>query len=886
MPRLYLYCKLLLYLILACTLPACSPRSPTPVPTPTLPIIKDITDNITVTEKLQEIKERNPALSSILNEFIMVYQQEGKEAAIKLARERNILDAQDNLPLTVVLDTKDAAVLQELSAKAEARGCIVLGYLGNELEILVPLAVIEQYESPDAQQTVLDELAALEHVRNIKLTTFMAPLSTIEGEGVEVTGAAAWHEQDYRGQGVKVGVLDYGFDGYKNLLDDELPAAVTVESFSRFGAADEAGTPHGTAVGEIIHELAPDATLYFACIDGYASSFANGARWLADQGVQIINHSGGFPDGPFDGSNPEDELVDEIAARGILWINAAGNDGDAHWRGMFSDTDNDGFHNFPPDDDNFLPVYGMRGVQLHWWANPGEDYDVYVFDEFGFEIASSLDDQKAGVPPVEITERFSSILGMVYYVAIKAEQEARPVILDLFVSNGEIYADVTIREYSVANPATARSALAVGATWWRNDKLLPYSSGGPTSDGRIKPDIAAPSEVRNRSYSPETFGGTSAAAPHIAGVAALVLGRYPEMTTEELRNYLLNHTQDLGAAGADNEYGYGRVALPNPAAQVAPTATALPPTAPPTSIPPTAIAQISATPAPATAAPIQTETTQAVPDEDEDDTDDNTMWIIAIVATTLATIGGILFFAFRGSSASVSKASDVPQIPSIPAYQPPATPLPPTQEPGYRTADTLYPLSLVTKMGQQYNLQSGVNTIGRSSTCTIKLADDQVSRQHARLSVSGAQVTVEDLSTNGTYINGRKIAAPMLLTPGDTLRCGRTMFTLQGAGEASIPGGIPEVTGELIESDGTKRPLIKAITTIGRSSTCDLPYRDSQISRVHAKIEIQGATFILVDMKSANGTFVNQQPVEGRTTLHNGDMIHLGNTQLLFRVKR
>jgi subtilisin family serine protease len=75
-------------------------------------------------------------------------------------------------------------------------------------------------------------------------------------------------------------------------------------------------------------------------------------------------------------------------------------------------------------------------------------------------------------------------------------------------------------------PGHARGAVTVGAVAFDSLALEGYSSRGPTADGRPKPDLAAPARVRTASYG-ESFPGTSAAAPHAAGAAALLLSRNP-----------------------------------------------------------------------------------------------------------------------------------------------------------------------------------------------------------------------------------------------------------------------------------------------------------------------------------------------------------------------
>jgi subtilisin family serine protease len=58
------------------------------------------------------------------------------------------------------------------------------------------------------------------------------------------------------------------------------------------------------------------------------------------------------------------------------------------------------------------------------------------------------------------------------------------------------------------------------------------------------------------------FAGTSAAAPHVAGAAALVKQRFPLYSPAGIQSYLLRHAADLGAAGTDNLFGAGALLLP------------------------------------------------------------------------------------------------------------------------------------------------------------------------------------------------------------------------------------------------------------------------------------------------------------------------------------
>ena len=84
--------------------------------------------------------------------------------------------------------------------------------------------------------------------------------------------------------------------------------------------------------------------------------------------------------------------------------------------------------------------------------------------------------------------------------------------------------------------------------------------------------------------------------------------------------------------------------------------------------------------------------------------------------------------------------------------------------------------------GERFELE-GDRTIGREDA-DITLDDDQVSRRHARVSVSGSAIAIEDLgSTNGTFVNGTRIEAATTLAPRATVRIGTTTFALEADAE-------------------------------------------------------------------------------------------------------
>ena len=113
--------------------------------------------------------------------------------------------------------------------------------------------------------------------------------------------------------------------------------------------------------------------------------------------------------------------------------------------------------------------------------------------------------------------------------------------------------------FSVATPATARGAITVGSVSPR-DSLARASSRGPTLGLRIKPDLVAPGELilsARLGGGTESRSGTSMAAPHVAGAAALLRQLHPDWTHDELRSALVTQAVDLQRPAS--EQGNGRL---------------------------------------------------------------------------------------------------------------------------------------------------------------------------------------------------------------------------------------------------------------------------------------------------------------------------------------
>jgi hypothetical protein len=99
--------------------------------------------------------------------------------------------------------------------------------------------------------------------------------------------------------------------------------------------------------------------------------------------------------------------------------------------------------------------------------------------------------------------------------------------------------------------------------------------------------------------------------------------------------------------------------------------------------------------------------------------------------------------------------------------------------------------------------------------------------------------------------------------------------------EEEAPPAPPEREVVTLTIDGRRQEVTTPRVVLGRSRSCDIRLPDVNVSRRHAEMRQEGATYWIVDLDSMNGTVVNGRPVE-RERLHDGDTITLGSTEIVF----
>jgi hypothetical protein len=433
----------------------------------------------------------------------------------------------------------------------------------------------------------ISEVAELPFIRQITPPSYgTLRTGSVTTEGDAILTADVLRDQGFDGSGVEVGVISDGVDSRASAqATGDLPANVDI--VTNAGSGDE-----GTAMLEIVHDLAPGAELSFC--GGLTSSlaFIDCVEDLGAAGMDIIVDDIGFFGEPYFEDGPVAQAVKGLLAS-VVYVSAAGNSAQTHYQNDFVGTNVFGFedpgppvrslpeHNFgnaaggssDPTMDVLVGAGATIVVVLQWndpFGGSANDYDLLLVDEAETQVlTSSSASQDGNDDPIEALA-FTNFLASTIRVKIVVVKFAgQDKLLKFFLLPGNILVEeFNVPGGSIFGHPAVDGVLATGAidaSDSGNDDIESFSSLGPSAiffpaqETRQKPDVTAIDgvTVTGAGGFPSPFFGTSAAAPHVAGVAALLKGGFT--TPLEIIDALKSSAVDLGNPGADNTFGAGRL---------------------------------------------------------------------------------------------------------------------------------------------------------------------------------------------------------------------------------------------------------------------------------------------------------------------------------------
>jgi hypothetical protein len=413
----------------------------------------------------------------------------------------------------------------------------------------------------------LESLAAEPVVLKIRPPSYAVPRTgAVNSQGDAIHRCDQARTTGLTGSGASVGVISTGVAGLAaSQATGDLPT-VTILANS---AGDE-----GTALLEIVHDCAPGAPLLFATGAPSGVAFVNAVNDLKAAGARIIVDDLGFYTEPYfqDGMIA---LNDRAVGASVLRVASVGNDRDRHYAAVFSpdvfDPQIPGTrHTFGGGDTlmRFTAAGGTNVSVILQWANPfgaaGDDYDLCIRQPSSALLACSTSVQDGNDDPIEAVELSCppgpQCAGDIQITRFSGA--ARPLKLfclgctlqEFAVATGSIFGHEAVPEVLAVVAAPASNPASIEG----------FSSAGPSTilfpapENRPKPDLTGIDGVSTTRPGFNPFFGTSAAAAHVAAIAALVLSKNPGLSPAQLRGILTSTAVNLGPAGFDFDSGFGR----------------------------------------------------------------------------------------------------------------------------------------------------------------------------------------------------------------------------------------------------------------------------------------------------------------------------------------
>ena len=485
----------------------------------------------------------------------------------------------ETVPSVSALLVTTSPVTQQDIATLKGKGYTILGAFGQFIMVEAPA---DHFADPQ------NGVNGMNFVSNatlppVSITSQTTPITN----GTTAIGADKVWARGYQGKGIKIAVIDAGFNPNNPILAQFNPTFYSINPTGAGVGTYEAAegkvaqeSEHGTSCAIIAGDVAPQATLYLLSyptdegIVGWLCALDYAVRTLK---VDVVSTSVEFsyPTCHADGTGPLNQAVDQILnGTNTKLVIAAGNWAQGSgadrtfYAGTFTDSDGDYEHDFTQTasdtwDRNTLRFSAHKGdwvtIILEWddWSADVKttDLDLVLYDaKYRVPLAYSQAQQFGNkTPPVEILSgklpyTGDYCLAVVDHAAKWNGQSVRHLSFHLNLYNGN--GPFPMIEHhttcgSVREVATNPRVITVGAISVKDGTVRSYSSRGPTASGVSKPDIYAPDGVTGTVY--PTFYGTSASAPYVAGAIALL-----QSMSNPPKDDLLAQLQHSSSTRSDN----------------------------------------------------------------------------------------------------------------------------------------------------------------------------------------------------------------------------------------------------------------------------------------------------------------------------------------------
>ena len=479
------------------------------------------------------------------------------------------------------------------------------------LEGWLPISSLPQIESLTADG-LWSVLPVWKPRTSVGLTTSQADW-TMEADRVQAALPAS-----YNGAGVKIGVLSDSFDAAsspitnasQDVANGDLPGPGNPDGYSTPVQLiqEGAGEDEGRAMAQLIHDVAPGASLAFATANGGQANFAANIQALANAGSKVIVDDVFYFDEPYFQYGTVAQAVKNVVTNnGVAYFSSAGNQADQAWEsdnpvptvvGSLAGVTNGVWFDFDPssgiDVTQRITIHGHSSANL-WlqWDQPfytsnqvTSDVNFYMLDTLGNVLFLSNDDNPGGThTPLEVLQVTNSGATDVQ-VDLAIRLFSGPTVGRLKYE--DFGGGITVNEYAtnsstISKHAGIPEAAGVGAVPYQDQRTREaFTSSGPmtvifdNAGNRIfggplvsGPLIAAPDGTNTSFFVPgddpdgdghPNFHGTSAAAPHAAAVAALVRQAFPSLTPFQVYQKLVDSADsNTDAPGYDKYTGWGLI---------------------------------------------------------------------------------------------------------------------------------------------------------------------------------------------------------------------------------------------------------------------------------------------------------------------------------------